>query len=137
MLPAEIRSLILDEQRRQGENFINTVSVECYVSKIEKNAEFICHFASGECIGFVAYYCNDPTSKNAFVTLLLVSPEGRGKGVARGLMKAALCILQSRGFERCSLEVKKNNCAALRFYESLGFISVEERKDSCVMLLSF
>jgi len=72
---------------------------------------------------------------------IAVSPEVRRQGVARGLMLVALEWLRSMGLRRVRLEVRPQNQAAFRLYESLGFRVHGQVKDSMgpwlVMILQF
>jgi ribosomal protein S18 acetylase RimI-like enzyme len=64
-----------------------------------------------------------------------VSPEFRGKGVARGLLDGAAREAGRQRTARFSLEVEKHNLNAIRFYEKNGFsiagegqVDIGERK---------
>ena len=60
-------------------------------------------------------------------------PEFRGQGLGQQLMTAMLDLLKAKGYPSVSLSVSKDN-PALRFYQRLGFVTVEERKDDYLML---
>lgn len=52
---------------------------------------------------------------------LATSPEARGRGVARALVRAAAQCAIERGADRLRLEVRRSNAAAIRLYEGAGF----------------
>ena len=125
MLPESMRSLILEEQARQVNRFIEGVDLEAYLSKLADRAEILSDSLSESCRGFVAFYCNDQATKQAFITLVLVDPRDRGLGIGRSLVGCVLEIAKRRGFTSCRLEVTKRNVQAHAMYLSMGFRVVE------------
>lgn len=57
--------------------------------------------------------------------ILYVRPAARGKGLGVELIRAAAEYVQSQGAEMLALEVLESNAAAKRFYDRLGFTTVE------------
>jgi len=57
----------------------------------------------------------------------------RGQGLGEQLMTAMLDLLKAKGYPSVSLSVSKDN-PAVRFYQRLGFVTVEEREDDYLML---
>ena len=57
----------------------------------------------------------------------------RGKGIGTKLMKEMLALLKDRGFERASLAVQKANYA-VRMYENVGFVTVDENNEEYIMV---
>lgn len=55
-------------------------------------------------------------------------PEARRRGVARRLLEALSAAARAAGGQRVSLEVARNNLAAVRLYESAGFAVFNVRK---------
>lgn len=53
---------------------------------------------------------------------LAVAPAWQRRGMASTLLRAALRACAARGAARCLLEVRQSNAAALRLYETLGFV---------------
>ena len=60
-------------------------------------------------------------------------PDFRRQGLGQQLMTAMLDLLKAKGYPSVSLSVSKDNPAA-RFYQRLGFVTVEEREDDYLML---
>ena len=60
---------------------------------------------------------------------LAVHPDYRGRGVARGLIKAAESLCRQREFRRILLEVREDNQAARNLYLGLGFEAAGTRED--------
>jgi ribosomal protein S18 acetylase RimI-like enzyme len=126
MLHESIRSLILAEQARGG-GFIEDVDLDTYLAKLGASAEILSDIIAGRCRGFVAFYCNDTATRQAYITLVLVDPQDRGTGLGGALVSGVLEIARRRGFTSCRLEVATRNTAAHAIYLSLGFRVVEER----------
>src|SRR6266851_4700971 len=126
MLPDSIRSLILDEQARQDNRFIEDVDLGEYLAKLGDKAEILSDSAGERCRGFVAFYCNDQTTKQAYITLVLVDPRDRGLGIGRTLVACVLDLAKRRGFTSCRLQVARHNEAAHAMYRALGFRVVED-----------
>jgi ribosomal protein S18 acetylase RimI-like enzyme len=125
-LPDSIRSLILDEQARLDGQFIDG-DLEAYLARLAERAEMLSDSAAGRCRGFVAFYCNDEATRQAYITLVLVDPKHRGTGLGRSLVAGVLDIARRRGFTSCRLEVAKRNAPAYAMYLSMGFGLVEDR----------
>ena len=127
MLPDSIKSLILEEQARQSNRFVEGVDLDEYLVQLGERAEILSDSVEGRCRGLVAFYCNDLATKQAFVTLVLVNPLDRGLGLGAALLSCVLSMARSRGFTTCRLEVARENEAAQALYRSLGFRPVGER----------
>ena len=126
MLDPAIKTLICEEQARQSGRFVEGVGLDAYLEKLGTHAEVLSASHAERCRGFVAFYCNDLTSRQAYITLVLVAPEDRATGLGRVLMTAVLDICRRRGFTTCRIEARTDNVAALAMYQSLGFAPVVE-----------
>jgi ribosomal protein S18 acetylase RimI-like enzyme len=127
MLPDAIRALIEDEQRRQGGRLVEGVELDQYLTKLGERAELLSDAVAGCCRGFVAFYCNDESTKQAYITMVLVAPEYRRMGIASALVSCVLELARRRGFTACQLEVAESNADASSLYTALGFVPVERR----------
>ena len=133
MIDDAIKTLILEEQARQSNRFVEGVDLDAYLLKLGERAEILADTQADRCRGFVAFYCNDLTSRQAFITLVLVAPPDRDTGLGRALINGTLEICRGRGFTTCRLEVRRDNAAALGMYRSLGFTVDEERAATSVL----
>lgn len=102
------------------EKYVDNLSE--YVEKIVSKAERFEAWANGRLIGFLACYANDYESKEAFITMISVLPEGRGKGLATQLISLAEDYCKNEGFALISLDVREENTGALRLYEREGYV---------------
>lgn len=65
--------------------------------------------------------------RHFYVDVLYVRPEARGSGVAQELMRAAAEHARAQGADVLELDVLESNELARRFYDRLGFATVERR----------
>lgn len=72
----------------------------------------------------------------AHLRMLGVSPEQRGRGLARRLVTACIAIARQQGKRRLTLETSTRMIAAQRLYTAMGFTSTGERHtpDGVVLL---
>lgn len=134
---SEIESLIRAEQKRQQNRFVETDNLNEYLLKIKNSAEFITHYSSGQCAGFIAFYCNDPTKELAFITLVLLAPEYRGQGLASSLINYTLEHCKTNKFKRCGLEVRKDNHSAIKLYKKHEFKIEKDCNEKLLMSVTF
>ncbi len=121
MIYNQIEDMIREEQKLKGKDFIDVGNLNNYIDKIKNKAELIAHIVEGVCVGFIAFYANDEAKENAFITMVMIRSDMRGRKIAGSLLTAVLENLKSRGFKFCNLEVRTNNTNAIKLYENLGF----------------
>ena len=63
------------------------------------------------------------------VTNIATHPSARRRGFGRAVTKALLTYASANGIKQVFLEVRESNEAAIRLYESLGFLSCGIRKN--------
>lgn len=62
-----------------------------------------------------------------------VYPQYREKGIGTGLMRKMLAYLKSKGYDRTSLAVQKENYA-VKMYQQLGFEISDENEEEYIMV---
>lgn len=129
----ELESLIVHTVGECDFPLLGGRGVREYVCKIAAQAELVTWVDQGRLVAFLALYANDAAGKEAFISMVIVARAYRGRGVASGLVTAVIFLLKARGFARCRLQVHQNNAAALRMYERLAFLRVEEAGEFIVM----
>lgn len=130
-LRKEVIDLIIGEQHRQNGHFVP--DSPDYLSKLAVEAEVLFHEYQGQCKGFVFFYCNDLESSMSYITLIMVDPDSRKSGIGAALVRYVLALTAQRGLNVCRLEVLKENGAAIKFYEALGFRPIEDRGNRYLM----
>lgn len=104
-----------------------------YVDKILLNATIIPYYVNGNLKGTIAYYNNDVTKMQSFLTLILIAHDYQRKGLGKLLLQMSIEDLKSKGFENYSLEVLKINSTAIKLYEEFDFRKLEDRSDLWLM----
>jgi ribosomal protein S18 acetylase RimI-like enzyme len=133
MITDAIKRMILDEHESQQNQFIDAPDLGAYIQKLNAHAEILSLTEGERCRGFVAYYCNDRSTRQAYITLVLVAPEDRGTGLGKALVQGVLEICRGRGFATCRLEVRADNVAASATYRALGFMPIGSRGAAQIM----
>ena len=72
---------------------------------------------------------NRSNSSKVYIANLSVSIAGRGRGIARALLRRALYESKRAGKQMVSLHVRSLNTGALRLYQKLGFVIDQHLKD--------
>jgi ribosomal protein S18 acetylase RimI-like enzyme len=115
-------------------NGIIIANVESYVEKLLNNA-IILNYYETTLKGLIAFYANDISNENAFLTLILVDSDSKGKKIGFNLLNTSINFLKNRKFRYYNLEVLKSNISAIDFYEKIGFKIEKEREDFFQMKL--
>lgn len=90
--------------------------------KWHTHAEFCtCRDESHMLVGMIAFYANEPESKEAFIPHVYVSPRHRRQGLFTLMLEKVMSVAQDRRFERIKLEVQKSNYRAQQSYLKNGF----------------
>ncbi len=95
------------------------VDVDSWVNKLYNNAA-IDYYTSTDFLGLAAYYCNDHISKQAFLSLIFISPEYAHKGIGSMIIEGVLNTCKAKGMKLLILECNKENLRAIKFYSGLG-----------------
>jgi len=83
----------------------------------------------GRAVGFALWFLSYSTwagRHGIYLEDLYVKPEQRGQGHGRALLAELARICVDRGYERLEWSVLDWNSSALRFYESLGAVPMDE-----------
>jgi ribosomal protein S18 acetylase RimI-like enzyme len=121
-LREELMALMTRVLKSSDVPLLEPEGLEDYADKIARRASVLTYHDDGQLRGFIAFYCNDADTKIGFITMLMVDPAFRRKGLASVLMQAAIEAIRARGFGCCRLKVKTANFAAISFYERAGFV---------------
>lgn len=78
--------------------------------------------------GVAGYGCAWVVVDEAHIVTVAISPERRRGGIGRQIVQRLMAEAQSRGATCATLEVRATNEAALRLYESMGFVRSGIRK---------
>lgn len=74
-------------------------------------------------IGFLVSY---QRGEEGYISVVATAPAHRRRGIARALINRALVRFRSLGLSEVTIDVRAENTAAIRCYESVGFGKVGE-----------
>lgn len=109
--------------------------LDVYVDKIIQNAERIEYWDNDKLIGIAAFYANNQQTHEAFITMIGVSSDYNGQGIAKKLLERVVNHCKEIEFNRLLLEVRKDNKAAIGLYEKFGFSLFKEDDKTEIMSL--
>jgi GNAT superfamily N-acetyltransferase len=92
-------------------------------------AEALLAYLDGEPVGFAIFFRNYSTilaQPGLYLEDVYVRPEARGRGVGRALLVHLARLAVERGCGRFEWSVLDWNTGAIRFYESLGAVAMDE-----------
>jgi ribosomal protein S18 acetylase RimI-like enzyme len=103
---------------------------QCVADGLERHPASIVLLASVEgvfCGLLVAFENFSTFTASPMINIhdLIVLPEYRGKGVGRRLLQAVIEIGEQKNGNRITLEVRTDNLAAQRLYQSMGFADTD------------
>lgn len=81
---------------------------------------------NGSLMAMAFFQCIEPEVE---LLNIAVSPAHQGRGIGRALLEATLAQFESQHYQRCFLEVRASNAAAIALYERLGFNQIGLRKN--------
>jgi [ribosomal protein S18]-alanine N-acetyltransferase len=100
---------------------------EMYHEELRNDRSFIFVARRAECpvVGYCSFWV---ILDEIHVNNIATRPEWRRRGIGRDLVKHVLGEGWTRGCHAATLEVRRSNMAALRLYESVGFVEQGVRR---------
>lgn len=96
-------------------------SVDEYVNKLYRLADFGFVLSDSALAGLVAFYLNDPSKESCYISTLVIGHRFRRMGFARGLLEYVDARAQQHGARSCQLRVHRDNCPAQKLYARYGY----------------
>ena len=112
------------------------VALTDYSDKLVEHAERFEAWSSGELIGLLAAYANDPNSELAYISNVSVVSTWQGQRIAANLLERCIRFLATSGYKEVRLEVGAENTPALRLYKQCGFEASIRTEHTLQMWLS-
>lgn len=101
------------------------VILEEYVDKIYKKSHLVSHcLNNGKIVGLLVVYCNDFIDYRAYVALVGVLKDYRGRGIAERMMRECIDYVRCNNFK--IIGIHSNNKIAINLYKKLGFNIIED-----------
>ena len=95
-----------------------------------KYADLCCEYSNEEIIAVVAGYTENTPSNIAYISLVAVKKEARGKGLASKLILQFLEFASSKGLKGVHVYTHSQNSNAIKMYEKLGFVPYHPENES-------
>jgi len=111
------------------------VDINAYARKIAAHARLFEAWDGERLAGLLAMYCNDTTTRTAFVTSVSVLPDHARRGIAGALLRQAIDAASAAGMRLLALETGAGNAAALALYRKHGFETIDQAGDTLRLAL--
>ncbi len=134
-MKSDLKKLILSHDEISSE-IEKKYNLDSYIDKLSEFATIIPYFNGNLLKGFIAYYSNDISKTDAFLTIIITDKESKGEGIGRLLLQSSISDLTYRGFTNYRLEVLKGNERAIALYQKFGFQIEKDNGYSYVMNLN-
>jgi dTDP-4-amino-4,6-dideoxy-D-galactose acyltransferase len=103
------------------ESFVALYTTWIQNSIDKKNADHTYVYKSNnKIVGLITLQLDNANTHTAQIGLLATDHNFRGKGIAKSLMRHAMFVAQSKGFENIQVATQFENKIACAFYKSLG-----------------
>ena len=106
------------------------MDIVAYAEKLYCNGKIWCHYDMGKPISIIAGYFNDSISHTAYLSMLAVDPDYRGKKLASSLLSEFEEYASQNRMDLVKLEVRKHNDAAQILYKKFGYTIIGEASDT-------
>lgn len=128
-------SELVDTLKKYDEYFMPRLSVLNDLNKWGRKLyeKGIVHYYLNEAdafVGMTAFYANDITSREGFLTLIFLDQQYQGRGLSEVLFDDVVRECKLRGMNLLKLEVEKENDSARRFYQRMGGTVISETSHS-------
>lgn len=106
-----------------------------YADKLYKYGKVWCHYDQGVPVSIIAGYFNDDQEHTAYLSILAVDKNYRGKHLASSLLSEFEEYALVTGMKKVKLEVRKNNLVAQTLYRKFGYIINEDASNSSYYMI--
>ena len=103
-------------------------------TKFFQNTSLILEEKDGKICGFLLGLISQNDHQEAYIHLLCLKDELRGRGFAKKIIDKFTKIVKSKGCKKISLITKPVNKKAIRFYKKLGFQLVYKNDEKMVII---
>jgi ribosomal protein S18 acetylase RimI-like enzyme len=129
----DVQSILSEIDDEFSPKLTSHLDLAAYAEKITRLSTVFSIHERGYCRAFAAVYCNDCERRVAYMTMIAVRKDCRGRGLSNTLLTAVVCHLESIGFLCLQLEVYKSNPRAIAMYGRHAFQVVGETDLSLVL----
>ena len=108
----------------------NKTDLKIYAKKLYDLANVKCVYNGENIVAMVAGYIDNCKSNCAYIALVGVLREYRGKGMATKLIREFMKECADKGISRIDLYTHQSNINAINMYKKIGFYEKKDSKDS-------
>lgn len=129
-----LKSIRLLEENLRPSLSERNVDLVDYTKKLSNSGKIWCHYDMGKPVSIIAGYCNDFESHTAYLSMLVVAPEYRGKKLASSLLSEFEKYAQENQMESVKLEVRKHNDTAQKLYRKFGYRVIGDASENSLYM---
>lgn len=111
------------------------IDLEEYANKLYNHGKVWGHYDLGLPISIIAGYFNDEQEHTAYLSMLAVNENYRGKHLASSLLAVFEEYALETGMDKIKLEVRKNNKKAQLLYDKFGYVISGDASDSSYYMI--
>lgn len=111
----------------------NYHKIDDYINKLVGYTTRISISENDQTVGAIFFYSNNQKDLIAYISMIAVHTDYRGKGIGDELLNFAMTNCKRKGFQLCRLEVNKKNAKALALYKKNGFSILSESENVYLM----
>lgn len=120
------RSQILNFMTRLDPDFseplINRgIDLSEYLDKLLTKGEVVGVYSRHEILALAAFYCNDETGRNAYLSYIAISQEMRKSGLAQNLMGQVVEKSKAAGMATITTDISPGRSQLMAFYVKFGY----------------
>lgn len=93
-----------------------------FAHKLADKATLCVEYSNDEIVSMVAGYTDNLPDDKAYISVVATAPEGRGRGLASGLVKEFISVCKDKNINAVHLYTDSSNTGAIRMYEKIGFV---------------
>ncbi len=106
------------------------INLQEYADKLREFGRVWCHYDQGNPVSIIAGYFNDVQEHIAYLSMLAVDENYRGRHLASSLLSEFEEYALNTGMEKIKLEVRKNNRTAQALYNKFGYTIIGDASDT-------
>lgn len=111
------------------------INLQRYADKLYKYGKVWCHYDQGTPVSIIAGYFNDAQEHTAYLSMLIVDENYRGRHLASSLLLEFEEYAFDNGMEKVKLEVRKHNNVAQTLYSKFGYVIIGDASDNSYYMI--
>jgi ribosomal protein S18 acetylase RimI-like enzyme len=133
--PHEVHELLVDFDKDFNPSLSSTLDFDVYSQKLSQYGYFVMAYEGSKIVGFISYYLN-LEGRFVYIPFIAVKSDGyQRKGIGQMML---ICLERNCQdyYRSIRLEVLKSNVQARSFYQTRGFVIIEDRQERLLLSLN-